>query len=729
MIRFKSSFRASATMYPRKFSRRKLALAIAANMAMVLPALAENTDGKAVMELGPVIVTGEKIVRTEDKTLSSVEVVTDEEMREHGDQNVHDAMARTPGVYTQSGNANWGIRGVPVSGFDEQGAGTMNGAVSVFVDGATQPHRAATLNPLRLWDVEQVEIFRGAQSTTQGRNSLAGAMVVKTKDPTFKPEASVQVNAGEYGEQGTSALVNGALVEGKVAGRVAVDYQEQDGYIRNETLDEDANPLRSVNARGKLLVQPTEKLDLLLTVARTELRQGANAVNAEEGRPQYYSLFLNTPERDELDQNAATAKLDYYLSEDWTLTSITSATQAEYRSLLDFDQSPDRSREAHRVHQQDLASQELRLGYATDAFTGFLGLYYGTHSNDIDDRIVVEQAFLDAFDIPANPALISNGDIEIENKAIFGEVNWEFVDRWQLIGGLRYDREQNDTKFDYVDPAGFAVNPHVDESKSFNELLPKIGVSHELANDQLLGLIWQRGYRGGGVDLSTSSPHLPYDSETTDTFEVSWRGAFLDKKLRASANLYYTEWKDQQVAIADDDFNDIVVNAAESRMQGLEVSMDYRMTSSLQLLMGASYNDTEYLNFNYPYLVCLDDDCEVEEVRVQDLSGQQFPFAPKYKVTAGGLYTFGNGLQLGVDITHQDESVTLVLGDEGFVERINESVTLVNLNAEYLLAESLTLSGYVHNLTDKEYIVNNQGDDMLDVGAPRTAGVAARYDF
>lgn len=40
-----------------------------------------------------------------------------------------------------------------------------------------------------LWDVESIEVFRGPQTATQGANSIAGAIIVKTKDPTFQPRA------------------------------------------------------------------------------------------------------------------------------------------------------------------------------------------------------------------------------------------------------------------------------------------------------------------------------------------------------------------------------------------------------------------------------------------------------------------------------------------------------------------------------------------------------------
>ena len=704
------------------FALKKMTLAIASHLVavsalMVAPAFAEDV---ASTRLDAVVVTGEKIARPEDKTLTSVEVVTSDEMEVHGDKNLQDVLARTPGVYSQSGNENWGIRGVPVSGFDSQGAGTMNGAVTVFVDGAAQPHRSVTLNPSGLWDMEQVEVFRGAQSTIMGRNSLAGAIIMKTKDPTYAPAFAVQANAGKYGEKGASAMVNGALVENKVAARLSVDYQAADGYITNETLDEDARPLRSTTTRAKMLMQPTSRLDMLFTVSNTNKEEGTNAVSVVDGKPEYYSIYLNTAERDRTDQTDAIVQLDYQLSDNWMLTSLTTSTRFEYLSLLDYDQGVVRAREADRKHDQRLDGQEIRLSFEGDRVTGFLGVYYGIHQNDILDQINLK---LDGVE---DPALVVDGEVRNENSAVFGEINWEFIERWQLIAGLRYDKEKSEIKFDYDDPLGFATVPSADDNQSFDKLLPKLGVSHEFGSNQLIGLVWYKGYRGGGLDISTSTAHLPYDAETTDTYEASWRGAWLDRRLRSTANAFYTDWKDQQVEVADENGIGFVDNAAAANIMGLEASLQYQVTPGLELWVAASFTATEYDEFDYQYVDWNDD-----LLKTQDLSGQKFPFAPEYKVTVGGSYSFNNGLRISTDIIHQDDSVTLVVDDPGtLVERPNDSYTLVNLNADYPVMESLLLSAYVKNLTDKEYITNNQSnDETLDVGAPLTAGVAARYDF
>ncbi|WP_181880635.1 TonB-dependent receptor, partial [Ectopseudomonas mendocina] len=410
------------------FKKNTLALAVASSLMAVTAAMAAEEPGaKKALELKEVVVTGEKIERSQDKTLSSVAVVTSEDIRAHGDQDLQNVLDRTPGIYAQSGNENWGIRGIPVSGFDDQGPAAMNGAVSVYVDDALQVNRLLTHNPMLLWDMEQVEVYRGAQSTTQGRNSLAGAIIMKSKDPTFDPEFSVRSNAGKYGERGTSAMANGTLIDGLVAGRLAVDYQTSDGYIENEFLDMDANQLRSSNIRGKFLILPSDDMDLLLTFARTKQRSGLNAVAAVNGKPDYYSVYENTETYNTLAQNTATAKLDYRLDDFWTLTSVTSGTWSKYDSILDFDRTTTLTQTAPRHHEQTLGSQELRLGYSSEKVSGVMGAYLGRLKGEIDDQLVNNGTVL----------LNQKGETKINSHALFGELNWEFVDDWQLITGLR----------------------------------------------------------------------------------------------------------------------------------------------------------------------------------------------------------------------------------------------------------------------------------------------------
>jgi len=683
---------------------KKNAIALAVGSAFCLANSAWSADQTSVMEINPIMVTGEKINRTLEQTQSSVVVVTGEDLRTHGDRDLVDVFARTPGVYSQAGNENWGIRGVPVSGFDDQGPATLNGAVSVYIDGAQQPNRALTLSPIPLWDVDQVEVFLGPQSTTQGRNSLAGAVVIQTKNPTFEPTLSAQSNVGSFGERGAAVATGGAIVDNVIAGRIAVDYQEGDGYIRNIALNDDANPRRTSNVRGKLLVLPSDNLDVLLTYAHGENRQGDNSVMRVNDKVRYYDVSSNTEVFDNLKQDTVTAKADYRLNDDWTLTSITANTSSDYTSRLDFDQTAEANEVATLAQDGNMFSQELRLGYQSDTVRSFVGAYYNNTSNNFHNRLLFDDVLIGAV----------KGDTQIENQAVFGEVNWTFVPRWTLISGLRFDHEQNDTDIKQDD---FSSPGKV--SKSFNAVLPKLGLDYELATDQFVGVMVQKGYRGGGVNVQAGGGHEAYDPEFTTNYELSYRGAWFDKTLRARANLYYTDWKDQQVSVQDPNTTFAhVFNAGRSEIKGLELFIDKDINSQLTLTAGGAVTDGKYKDF-----VTGDG---------RDMSGESFLYAPKYKISVGGTYRWDDRLTFNTDVTYQSSTPSQYEFDaDGQVinERKSDNYVLANFNTEYKITKNVAVSGFVKNAFDKEYVTNNRSGDIIDVGAPRTVGMVLRYDM
>ncbi|SNR96420.1 TonB-dependent receptor [Pseudomonas segetis] len=685
------------------FKKNTIALAVGSAVCLANSGVwaAEETNS---VELAPVTVTGEKINRSLEQTQSSVAVFTEQQLREKQDHDLVDVFARTPGVYTQSGNENWGIRGVPVTGFDEQGPAALNGAVSVFVDGAVQPNRTLTLSPVPLWDVEQVEVFLGPQSTTQGRNSLAGAVVIQTKNPTFEPSFSAQANGGNYNERGGAVAGGGSIIDGKIAGRIAVDYQEGDGYIENLFNGDDANKTRTANTRGKLLILPNDDTDVLLSYAHGESRKGDNASIRQGGRVRYYKIDSNTEAYDKLKQDTFSAKVDYRLDNSWSITSLTANTDSDYDARLDFDQSSSADQFVLRKQDGGLFSQELRLNYEGDTVKSFAGLYYGHNTNDFHDRLYAGDSLFG----------VVKGDTTIENKAVFGEVNWTFVPRWTLITGLRYDHETNDTNVKQDDFS----EPGKDKQTS-DAVLPKLGLDYELAAHQYLGFMVQRGYRGGGVNVRAGSGHESYDPEYTTNYELSYRGSFMNQTLRTRANMYYTEWKDQQVSVLNPQTEFLeVFNAGRSDIKGLEVSVEKDFGQQLTLNAGASITDGEYKDF-----VTSDG---------RDMSGENFLFSPKYKMTMGATYRWNDRVTLNTDVVYQSTSPSEYEFDAAgkvIDEHKSDNYWLANVNAEYKVTKNVAVSGYVKNVFDKEYITNNRNDDIIDAGAPRTMGLILRYDM
>lgn len=651
--------------------------------------------GATEATLGTVLVKGEKIERDQQATLSSVAVATDADMREHGDKTLADVLARTPGAYSTAGNETFGIRGVPVQGLTES-YGTSD-LITVYVDDVAQSRRRAVFSPFSEWDLGQVEVFLGPQSTAQGRNALAGAIVMRSKDPTFDSERAVRVNAGNYDTYGASVLLGGALVAGKVAGRLAVDYQQSGGYIENDYLNNDANASDALTARGKLRIVPTDKLDILLSFAHQKSSLGQRAVNMTPSGPRYWTLTSNIDAHEKIDQDTLSGKFDAFLNDNWTLTGIFTGSREIYDTRQDFDFATLDMDDAFVIRSEmKQMTQELRLSRSGEGWRGHAGLYNASIDEDEDAGV------------PAI-ALTRLRDTTIDSRAIFTEAEWDINAQWQVVGGLRYDHESNTT--DQRGDLGVGLS-----SRSFDVLLPKVGVSYAASKNQRIGFTVQRGYRAGGASFNFFEERpVDYDPEFTTNYELAWRSRWLDQRLQLNANLFYTDWRDQQVevySVADEPFSAQIENAGTSHVQGLEISSIYQVSPALKLLASGAVSKAQF------------DDFVVNGVNYE---GKSFLRAPELKLALGSVYRWGNGWMASAHVVYQSDSVS-VYNPDGSERRADDS-TLVNVNVEKALGTWGTVSAFAKNLFNDKYITNNQGDDTLDVGAPRLIGAELKVNW
>ncbi len=113
-----------------------------------------------------------------------------------------------------------------------------------------------------IWDVNNIEVFRGPQTTSQGANAIAGTIIVNTNDPTFEREGAYQVEIGNYNSKRSSIMLNSPIYKDELAARLAVDYSGRDTFIdyispnfQSAGTDQDFSAL---TARLKLLWEPAE---------------------------------------------------------------------------------------------------------------------------------------------------------------------------------------------------------------------------------------------------------------------------------------------------------------------------------------------------------------------------------------------------------------------------------------------------------------------------------------
>lgn len=148
--------------------------------------------------LQTVIVTADKLGRSLQDTPASVVVLKAEELeRRAGATTTRDVLANIPNiVYTGTGNIAPTVRGVDSTGASQGVDAFIAGSrarLNMQIDGRPASYNEIVFGDSALWDVQQVEVLRGAQSTLQGRNAISGTIATKTKDPTFTTEGAVRL--------------------------------------------------------------------------------------------------------------------------------------------------------------------------------------------------------------------------------------------------------------------------------------------------------------------------------------------------------------------------------------------------------------------------------------------------------------------------------------------------------------------------------------------------------
>lgn len=242
------------------------------------PMLAAASDS-----LQEVVVRGERSPRALQQTASSVVVLTAEDLAARNAlASVDDVLADIANLQVGSGGEGVAIRGQDSTGALRDLSASLGGTrprVTVQVDGRPLSYFEYVFGTTSVWDLSQIEVFRSPQTTTQGRNSIAGAIFMETESPQYQWQSRGRVLAGNYGARRVSLAVTGPLVDGQLAFRAAADYHRKrtssdmlDGVVDAELDHEEAG-----SARFKLLAEPAAlpglRLEAIYMHGRSEAPQ------------------------------------------------------------------------------------------------------------------------------------------------------------------------------------------------------------------------------------------------------------------------------------------------------------------------------------------------------------------------------------------------------------------------------------------------------------------------
>ncbi len=725
-----------------------------------------RVDGQSNFSLEEVIVTARKREESLQDVPIAVAVVQGETLRANGIENLQQLSTMVPNFYVAEsfvGDSMF-VRGIG-SGQNNLG---FEQAVGQVVDGYF--YGRSRFSRVSFLDVERVEVLKGPQGSLIGKNTTAGAINITTARPT--DEFSARLSGAYEWEGAEGYTVEGALsgpISDNWRGRVAFNYNDKDGFLKNTTTGEDDVSVDDLVARVALAWDATGNLDFLFQAQYGD-------IDHEGGNNQYsycdfesqqvptapvnvnFTRIFNSIAPDDCKANyertgtaakhgvnveSKKSEFDTYTMTinwrlgDYTLTSLTGYASYDYRDLQDGDRTavdlvtvdtfgtlPEFGEDYEQV------SQEFRLSFASsEKYDYVVGLYYLDKEQTTDYTV--------HFANIAGEAITRTTETNEEGTtyAAFGQFTYHFNDAWDMTLGGRYTYEEKDARSvqfprelytnnpsDCTLPAAGACFRHdIQDDFDEDDFSPSLSLQWRPTDDTMYYASVSRGFKAGGYDHLlvaneqtdiAITERFRFDSEEVTAYELGAKMTLADGRAQLNGALFRSEFDDLQLGgfLNSTEVINIVTNAGSAISQGVEADLRWRPIQQLTLFAAIAYLDTTYDEYDdAPCYTLQTVGCENGR---QDLSGEKLQFSADWKGTASAEYVWqlSNNLELTgfVLVSYTDDfPLQADLDPKLFQDNYTKIDARLTLsNAE----NSWELSLIGHNLNDKA--TSNYGDDV-----------------
>lgn len=555
-----------------------------------------GTPGGPVAEPPPreIVVTGERARRTLKETASSVAVLGRDAIEARPADRVDDLLAFIPNVQLGHGSEGPAIRGQDTTGALQGLPAFLGGnrpRTTIVVDGRAQTYNEFVFGAEPAWDVDRVEVFRSPQTTTQGQNSIAGAIFVYTADPTFEPEYRVRGIFGDFGTRQLSALASGPLGK-EAAFRIAGDLRYARTTSRIVDRAAGADPNHDVYGlfRAKLLAVPgwLPGTELTLTYSHQQSQAPQTVQISPPFRKRrdasgFYGTFR-------INVDSLTARA-HHRSGDVTADLVLTAGDSVSRRF-----APRGFGEALNLG-RDWRGEAIVNWDRAGPLRATAGL---SHS-----RLRMKQSI----DLSLRSMTGRFGDVQ-SGTGLFGEATLKVASRATLTAGVRYqsDRQERSGVLD----AGASAIP-LDYDKTFHAWLPKLSFAYEFSPGFTAGMLVEKAYNPGGTTLRFDTGQRDdFAAERLWDSELFARASLAGGRIAVSANAFYYRMRNAQrlkdiqlpgpggfdVGFAD------LFNVPKARSYGAEAEIQWRKNSRFSATAGIGLLSTKVLDAgpDYPQL-------------------------------------------------------------------------------------------------------------------------------
>ncbi len=565
----------------------------------------------------------------------SATVVQEERFIEKGEINFQYEIESIPNMMYSGGTSRPRfllIRGI---GEFEQYEGAPNPSVGTIIDDIDFSG-LGILVPM--FDVEQVEVLRGPQGIRYGSSALAGAVNVRSNDPTEFTTGRLELMGGNDDLLSGGFAVGGEVPgsNGKLLMRISAFGSQSDGFRDNQFYDRDDTNKRDESIlRLKLRYRESAKLSFDFTAWGTQASNGFDAFAIDNSR----TTQSDRPGQDATQSRAGAFKVTSRPSDALKLEAITAAAQARINYSFDgdwgnnpfwapydpYDYYSDSSRLRRMYSEEIRLSSDDPMYEHGESYRWLSGIYLQRLTEGTSTSEYANNEIYDSLDT----------DYAANQWSLFGDIETPLGNGTSIATGLRV--EQRGTS--YSDSRGSESTPN------FTMLGGAVTLQKDVTDAIRSYLSVSRGYKGGGFNAGPSVPSedRQYNPEYLWNFEAGTKGAFLKRRLESNLAVFYDLRRDTQMKFAiQDDPNDplaftyVTDSSGHGQSAGLELENAFHATPWIDLFASGSLLTSEYT--------------EVPS-EAQYLQGRAFSYAPPYQYSAGTRVLLGGGLFARIEET------------------------------------------------------------------------------
>ena len=595
-----------------------------------------------------------------------------------------------------------------------------------------------------LFDVNQIEIFKGPQSTIFGPNAIAGSINITTNNPTPFYTGKIETIYSNDNMISHSGAFGGPL-EKNLTFRVAGIKHFQNGFRKNLFLDiEDSNKKNETLYRTKLIWSPFEEFSIKFTHIFADLKnqfdvwspdnnQSLNTYSDKLGndtqKTTANSIKINLPELFKIKANYkfsnSNSTLIHSYDGDWGNDSLW-INEYDWDPILEgynysFFDSTNRIKNTRTDEFVIKTTDNIDLPLKTK-------LIIGLYSSSIE-QIDSASGYLYGGD-----ATSLSSNFNIDNSSIYFNSNSKISNSLELNFNIRLEK----FSLSYIGLAENYYNnnyyldvnlPRVDTLQTNDFLGLNVSLKKRLNSDLLFYTTISKGYKAGGINQH------PYLNSTSRLYNPEFNlncefgGRFSLNKIKLNFAIFMMQRTDLQVQISsqqiEGDPNSFIYytsNASSGYNKGFELETSYSISQNLNFNYSFGYLKTHIEEFTYPY-----------QDEIITTGNREQAMSPKFNSSLDLNYIHTSGFFINSNITSKDSYY--------FSDSHNEKskpYSLLNINLGYK-KENFIISIWSKNLTDQRYAIRgfyfgleppNYKDKLyLSYGNPKEIGIKLNYQF